>query len=59
MNKTLKKRTPLFRCTPDGDMYTNQQGILVKKIVNHKTKQYETKINLQSNKISESISPSR
>ena len=53
MNKSIKKRIPLFRCKPDGEMYTNKDGILVKKIiVNHKTKQHETKANLQGNKIS-------
>lgn len=60
MNKSTKKRIPLFRCTPDGDMYTNKDGILVKKIIiNHKTNQNETKANLQSNSVSEVISTSR
>jgi hypothetical protein len=56
MNKPFKKKIPLFRCNPDGDMYTNKDGILVKKtIINHKTNQHETKANLQGNEISKSI----
>jgi len=60
MNKPFKKRIPLFRCKPDGDMYTNKDGVLVKKtIINHKTNQHETKANLQGNEISKVISTSR
>lgn len=50
----------MFRCKPDGDMYTNKDGILVKKIIiNHKTNQHETKANLQGNEIPKVISTSR
>lgn len=60
MNKPFKKRIPVFRCKPDGDMYTNIDGVLVKKIIiNHKTNQNETKANLQSNSVFEVISISR
>jgi hypothetical protein len=56
MNKPPKKRIPLFRCKPDGNMYTNKDGILVKKIIiNNKTNQHETKANLQGNEISKGI----
>jgi hypothetical protein len=60
MNKPSKKRIPLFRCKPDGDMYTNKDGVLVKKIIiNYKTNQHETKANLQGNEIPKAIISSR